>query len=165
MLWSLLHWRYSRPTSTFSYVTYCRGTCFIWEAVGLDLQRSLPTLTILWFCVTWLFQTKSLNKWVLCHFPPQCSMQSSDPEVYTCTNSCTVALWWSQRDWNGMSTHTNRRIWGLVTGFVCWPLAAAPLTCFCVKSNITKYNQGREPWCNWQTGIKGRPFLYILNAT
>ena len=55
-LWSLLLWRYSRPTWTTSSTTYCRWPCF-GRSVGLDdPQRSLPSPTILWFCdsvITW----------------------------------------------------------------------------------------------------------------
>ena len=54
-LWSLLLWRYSRPTWTRSCAAGCRWPCFS-RRVGLDdPQRSLPTPTILWFCdsVTW----------------------------------------------------------------------------------------------------------------
>ena len=50
MLWSLLLWRYSRPTWTRSSTAYCRWPCF-GRRVGLDdPQRSLATPTILWFC-------------------------------------------------------------------------------------------------------------------
>jgi len=49
-LWSLLLWRYSRPTWTRSCAACCRWPCFS-RRVGLDdPQRSLPTPTILWFC-------------------------------------------------------------------------------------------------------------------
>ena len=49
-LWSLLLWRYSRPTRTRSCAAWCRQPCFR-RRVGLDdPQRSLPTPTILWFC-------------------------------------------------------------------------------------------------------------------
>ena len=49
-LWSLLLWRYSRPTWTRSSPTYCRWPCF-GRGVGLDdPQRSLPTPNVLWFC-------------------------------------------------------------------------------------------------------------------
>jgi len=48
-LWSLLVWRYSRPAWTRSCAAFCRGPCF-GRGVGLhDLQRSLPTPTILRF--------------------------------------------------------------------------------------------------------------------
>ena len=43
-LWSLLLWRYSRPTWTRSSTPCCRWPCF-GRGVGLDdSQRSLPTL-------------------------------------------------------------------------------------------------------------------------
>ena len=49
-LWSLLLWRYSRPTWTRSCAACCRWPCF-GRGVGLDdPQRSLPTPNILWFC-------------------------------------------------------------------------------------------------------------------
>ena len=49
-VWSLLLWRYSRPTWTRSCAAYCRWPC-LGRGVGLDdPQRSLPTPTILWFC-------------------------------------------------------------------------------------------------------------------
>jgi len=49
-LWSLLLWRYSRPTWTRSCAACFRWPCFSW-GVGLDgPQRSLPTPNILWFC-------------------------------------------------------------------------------------------------------------------
>ena len=49
-LWSLLLWRYWRPTWTSSSTACCRWPCFS-RRVGLDdPQRSLPTPTILWFC-------------------------------------------------------------------------------------------------------------------
>ena len=48
-LWSLLLWRYSKPAWTWSCATWSRWICF-GSGVGLgDLQRSLPTPTILWF--------------------------------------------------------------------------------------------------------------------
>jgi len=49
-LWSLLLWRYSRPTWTRSCAACCRWPSFV-RGVGLDdPQRSLPTLNMLWFC-------------------------------------------------------------------------------------------------------------------
>ena len=49
--WILPLWRYSRPTWTRSCAACCRWPCFD-KGVGLDdPQRSLPTPTILWFCV------------------------------------------------------------------------------------------------------------------
>ena len=49
-LWSLLLWRYSKPTRTLSCAAYSRWPCFS-RGVGLDdTQWSLPTPTILWFC-------------------------------------------------------------------------------------------------------------------
>jgi len=49
-LWSLLLWRYSKPTWTWSCAACCRWPCF-GRGVGLDdPQRSLSTATILWFC-------------------------------------------------------------------------------------------------------------------
>ena len=49
-LWSVLLWRYSRPTWTMSCAACCRWPCF-GRGVGLDdPQRSLPTSNILWFC-------------------------------------------------------------------------------------------------------------------
>ena len=49
-LWSLLLWRYSRPTWTLSCAACCRWPFFV-RGVGLDdPQRSLPILAILWFC-------------------------------------------------------------------------------------------------------------------
>ena len=49
-LWSLLLWRYSRPTWMWSSTACCRWPCF-GRGVGLhDPQKSLPTPTILWFC-------------------------------------------------------------------------------------------------------------------
>ena len=49
-LWSLLLWRYSRPTWTRSCAAFSRCPCFDRE-IGLDdPQRSLPTPNILWFC-------------------------------------------------------------------------------------------------------------------
>ena len=49
-LWSLLLWRYSRSTWTFSCPACCRWPCFC-RGVGLDdPQRSLPAPNILWFC-------------------------------------------------------------------------------------------------------------------
>ena len=51
-LWSLLLWRYSRPTWTRFCAACCRWPCF-GRRVGLDdPQRSLPTPNILWFCGT-----------------------------------------------------------------------------------------------------------------
>ena len=48
--WSLLLWRYSRPSWTRSCAACCRWPCLS-RRVGLDdPQRSLPTPTILWFC-------------------------------------------------------------------------------------------------------------------
>ena len=48
--WSLLLWRYSRPTWTRSCAACCRWPCF-GRGVGLDdPQRSLATPNILWFC-------------------------------------------------------------------------------------------------------------------
>ena len=48
--WSLLLWRYSRPAWIRSSGACSRWPCF-GRRVGLDdPQRSLPTLTILWFC-------------------------------------------------------------------------------------------------------------------
>ena len=59
-LWSLLLWRYSRPTWTRSYATCCRWPCF-GRGVGLDdPQRSLPTPNILWFCEVSTFPFSSL---------------------------------------------------------------------------------------------------------
>ena len=58
-LWSLLLWRYSRPAWTRPCAACCRWPCF-GRGVGLDdPQRSLPTPTILWFCV--ILCTGSLN--------------------------------------------------------------------------------------------------------
>ena len=49
-LWSLLLWRYSKPTWTRSCAACSRWLCFS-RGVGLDdPQRYLPTPTILWFC-------------------------------------------------------------------------------------------------------------------
>ena len=49
-LWSLLLWRYSRPTWTWSCAACCRFPCFC-KRVGLDdPERSFPTPNILWFC-------------------------------------------------------------------------------------------------------------------
>ena len=49
-LWSLLLWRYSRPSWTRCCAACCRWPC-LGRRVGLDdPQRSLPTPTILWFC-------------------------------------------------------------------------------------------------------------------
>jgi len=49
-LWSLLLWRYLRPTWTRSCAACCRWPCF-GRGVGLDdPQRSLPSPTIPWFC-------------------------------------------------------------------------------------------------------------------
>ena len=49
-LWSLLLWRYSRPSWTRFCAACCRWPYFS-RGVGLgDPQRSLPTPTILWFC-------------------------------------------------------------------------------------------------------------------
>ena len=49
-LWSLLRWRYSKPTWTRSCATCSTCPCF-GRGGGLDdPQRSLPTPTILWFC-------------------------------------------------------------------------------------------------------------------
>ena len=49
-LWSLLLWRYSRPTWTRSCAAWFRWPCF-GRRVGLDdPQRSFPTPNILWFC-------------------------------------------------------------------------------------------------------------------
>ena len=48
-LWSLLLWRYSRPTWMRSCAACCRRPCFS-RGLGLDdPQRSLPTPTILWY--------------------------------------------------------------------------------------------------------------------
>ena len=49
-LWSLLLWRYSRPTWTRSCAACCRWPCFGRGGGPDDPQRSLPTPTILWFC-------------------------------------------------------------------------------------------------------------------
>ena len=49
-LWSLILWRYSRPTWTRSYAACCRWPCFGRGVELDDPQRSLPTPTILWFC-------------------------------------------------------------------------------------------------------------------
>ena len=49
-LWSLLLWRYSRPSWTRSCAACYRWLCF-GRGVGLDdSQRSLPTPNILWLC-------------------------------------------------------------------------------------------------------------------
>ena len=54
-LWSFLLWRYLRPAWTGSCAACCRWSCFS-RGVGLDdPQRSLPTPTILWFCVSVMF--------------------------------------------------------------------------------------------------------------
>ena len=49
-LWSLLLWRYSRPTWTRSCAACSGWPCFGRRAGLGDPQRSLPTPTILWFC-------------------------------------------------------------------------------------------------------------------
>ena len=49
-LWSLLLWRYSKPTWTWSRAACCRWPCFGRGVELDDPQRSLPTPTILWFC-------------------------------------------------------------------------------------------------------------------
>ena len=47
-LWSLLLWRYSKPTCMWSCAVCCRWPCF-GRGAGLDdSQRSLPTPNILW---------------------------------------------------------------------------------------------------------------------
>jgi len=49
-LWSLLLWRCSKPAWMRSCAACARWPCF-GRGVGLDdLQRSLPTPNILWFC-------------------------------------------------------------------------------------------------------------------
>ena len=49
-LWSLLLWRYSKPSRTRTCAACSRWPCF-GRGVGLDdPQRSLPTPTMLWFC-------------------------------------------------------------------------------------------------------------------
>ena len=69
-LWSLLLWRYWRPTWTRSCAACCRWPCFV-RRVGLDdPQRSLPTLTILWFCdsvILWFF-FKAKHEMKICYF-------------------------------------------------------------------------------------------------
>ena len=50
-LWNLLLWRYSKPTWMMSCAACYSWPCF-GRRVGLDdPQRSLPSPTILWFCV------------------------------------------------------------------------------------------------------------------
>ena len=46
-LWKLLLWRYSKLPRTLSCAICCREPAL--AGVGLDLQRSLPTPTALWF--------------------------------------------------------------------------------------------------------------------
>jgi len=60
-LWSLLLWRYSRPSWTRSCEPCCRWPCF-GRRVGLDdPQRSLPTPAILWFCDSVTFYNCNLQ--------------------------------------------------------------------------------------------------------
>ena len=47
---NLLLWRYSRPAWTRSCEACCRWPCFVRRSGLDDPQKSLPTLTILWFC-------------------------------------------------------------------------------------------------------------------
>ena len=56
-LWILLLWRYSRPTWTPSCAACCRWPCFGRRVRLDDPQRSLPTPTILWFCIFIYFFT------------------------------------------------------------------------------------------------------------
>jgi len=49
-LWSLLLWRYSKPTWTRSYAACSGWPCFSRGVGPDDPQRSLPTPNILWFC-------------------------------------------------------------------------------------------------------------------
>ena len=59
-LWSLLLWRYSRPTWTRSSAAFCRWPC-LGRRVGLDdPQRSLPTPTILLFCDSVIITAKAV---------------------------------------------------------------------------------------------------------
>ena len=53
-LWSLLLWRYSRPTWTWSCAAYCRWPCLDRGLGQDDPQRSLPTPNILLFCERWI---------------------------------------------------------------------------------------------------------------
>jgi len=54
-LWSLLLWRYSKPTWTRSCAAWSRWTWFSGGGGLFELQRCRPTATILcdsvWFCV------------------------------------------------------------------------------------------------------------------
>ena len=56
--WSLLLWRYSRPSWTRSSTIYCRWPCFGRRSGLDDPQRSLPTPAILLFC-----DSVTLNLW------------------------------------------------------------------------------------------------------
>ena len=49
-LWSLPHQRYSKTIRTWSWATGWRWACLSRGVRADDLQRSLPTSTILWFC-------------------------------------------------------------------------------------------------------------------
>ena len=48
-LWSLHPWRYSKAVWTWSWVTGCRWSCLSSGVGPDDLQKSLPTSSILWF--------------------------------------------------------------------------------------------------------------------
>ena len=62
-LWSLLLWRYSNPAWMRSCAACSGWTCF-GRGVGLDdLQRSLPTPTILWFFVSVWFEDWFSGMW------------------------------------------------------------------------------------------------------
>jgi len=100
-LWSLLLWRYSRPTWTRSSAACSRWPCF-GRGVGLDdPQRSLPTPNILWFCDHFLLQqylcicTTSLHnasvRWKSAYFAA-CGL--SQGRFFSCTSQISCSHGW-----------------------------------------------------------------------
>ena len=70
-LWHLLPWTYSKPTWTQSCVACSRWPWFSTSVVLDNLQRSLPTPTMLWFCDFSSFQ----NTFLLETFRILCRLQ------------------------------------------------------------------------------------------
>lgn len=52
IMWSLCSWRYLNATWTWSWVTSSRWSCLSRKLGPDDLQKSIPTSTILWFFVS-----------------------------------------------------------------------------------------------------------------
>ena len=80
-LWSLLLWRYSRPTWTRSCAACCRWPGF-GRRIGLDdPQRSLPTPNILWFCEKHLLRGSKKSPWQCLILFSQLPWQFRKPEL------------------------------------------------------------------------------------